>query len=85
MPFPFPLHDSEVVQSRPTLNDPVDCSLSGSSVHGIFQARVLEWGAIAFSDFTVLEISSRFGNKHLGYMSKLGFPMKGEDIGWVQD
>ena len=33
----------------PTLRDPMDCSLPGSSVHGIFQARVLEWGAIAFS------------------------------------
>ena len=40
---------SEVVQSCPTLSDPMDCSLPGSSVHGIFQARVLEWGAIAFS------------------------------------
>ena len=41
--------ESEVAQSSPTLSDPVDCSLPGSSVHGIFQARVLEWGAIAFS------------------------------------
>ena len=41
--------ESEVAQSCPTLGDPMDCSLSGSSVHGIFQARVLEWGAIAFS------------------------------------
>ena len=41
--------ESEVVQSCPTLHDPMDCSLPGSSVHGIFQARVLEWGAIAFS------------------------------------
>ena len=40
---------SEVAQSCPTLCDPMDCSLRGSSVHGIFQARVLEWGAIAFS------------------------------------
>ena len=39
---------SEVVQSCLTLHDPMDCSLPGSSVHGIFQARVLEWGAIAF-------------------------------------
>ena len=37
---------SEVAQSCPTLSDPMDCSLSGSSVHGIFQARGLEWGAI---------------------------------------
>ena len=41
--------ESEVAQSCPTLLDPMDCSLPGSSVHGIFQARVLEWGAIAFS------------------------------------
>ena len=41
--------ESEVTQSCPTLRDPMDCSLPGSSVHGIFQARVLEWGAIAFS------------------------------------
>ena len=41
--------ESEVAQSCPTLSDPVDCSPPGSSVHGIFQARVLEWGAIAFS------------------------------------
>ena len=40
---------SEVARSCPTLCNPMDCSLSGSSVHGIFQARVLEWGAIAFS------------------------------------
>ena len=42
--------ESEVAQSCLTLSDPMDCSLLGSSVHGIFQARVLEWGAIAFSD-----------------------------------
>ena len=42
--------ESEVAQSCPTLSDPMDCSLLGSSIHGIFQARVLEWGAIAFSD-----------------------------------
>ena len=42
--------ESEVVQSCPTLSDPMDCSLPGSSVLGIFQARVLEWGAIAFSE-----------------------------------
>ena len=41
--------ESEVAQSCPTLSDPIDCSLPGSSAHGIFQARVLEWGAIAFS------------------------------------
>ena len=41
--------ESEVAQSCLTLHNPMDCSLPGSSIHGIFQARVLEWGAIAFS------------------------------------
>ena len=51
--MPSPMHErkseSEVAQSCSTLSYPMDCSLPGSSVHGIFQARVLEWGAIAFS------------------------------------
>ena len=42
------------LQSCPTLSDPMDCSPPGSSVHGIFQARVLEWGAIAFSSASVM-------------------------------
>ena len=42
--------ESEVAQSCQALSDPMDCSLPGSSVHGIFHARVLEWGAIAFSN-----------------------------------
>ena len=42
--------ESEIAQSCPTLSDPMDYSLPGSSAHGIFQARVLEWGAIAFSE-----------------------------------
>ena len=42
--------ESEVTQSCPTLSNPIDCSLPGSSIHGIFKARVLEWGAIAFSE-----------------------------------
>ena len=46
--------ESEVAQSCLTLSNPMDCSLPGSSVHGIFQARVLEWGAIAFSEETPL-------------------------------
>ena len=53
LPFPSPMHErkseSEVAQSCPTLSNPMDCSLPGSSVHGIFQERVLKWGAIAFS------------------------------------
>ena len=42
--------ESEVAQSCLTLSDPMDCSPPSSSIHGIFQARVLEWGAIAFSE-----------------------------------
>ena len=42
--------ESEVAQSCPTLSDPIDCSPPGSSIHGILQARILEWGAIAFYD-----------------------------------
>ena len=47
--------ESEVAQSCPALSDPMDCSLPGSSVHGIFQARVLEWGAIAFSKYRITQ------------------------------
>ena len=43
LPFPSPMYESEVAQSCPTLSDAMDCSLPGSSIHGIFQARVLEW------------------------------------------
>ena len=43
--------ESEVAQSCPTLRDPMDYSLPGSSIYGIFQSRVLEWGAIAFSEY----------------------------------
>ena len=48
--------ESEVAQSCPTLHDPMDCSLPGSSVDGIFQARVLEWVAIAFSYYKAVVI-----------------------------
>ena len=54
LPFPSPMRESEVAQSCPTLCNPMDCSPPGSSVHGIFQARVLEWGAIAFSNCFLL-------------------------------
>ena len=56
LPFPSPMHksESEVAQLCPSLSDPMDCSLLGSSIHGIFPARVLEWGAIAFSNKIVL-------------------------------
>ena len=48
--------ESEVAQSSPTPSDPVDCSLPDSSIHAIFQARVLEWGAIALSQFSVIRL-----------------------------
>ena len=56
------INESEVAQLCPTLNDPMDCSLPGSSVHGIFQARVLECVAIAFSNLAAMlvEIYSHF-------------------------
>ena len=50
--------ESEVTQSCPTLSDPMDCSLPGFSVHGIFQARVLEWVAIAFVKLMGMRIIS---------------------------
>ena len=50
--------ESEVSQSCPTLPDPMDCRLRGSSVHGSFQARVLEWVAIAFSDSGCINLHS---------------------------
>ena len=68
--------ESEVSQSCPTPSDPMDCSLPGSSVHGIFQARVLEWVAIAFSavileppkikSATVSTVSSSVYNEVMG-------------------
>ena len=65
LPFPSPMRDSEseVAQSCLTLSDPMDCSPPGSSVHGISQASVLEWGAIAFSNIGT-EVHA-FHNPHL--------------------
>ena len=57
--------ESEVAQSCRTLSDLMDCSLRGSSVHGIFQARVLEWSAIAFSTYNVLIGNSEVGELFL--------------------
>ena len=53
--------ESEVTQSCPTLHDPMGCSLPGSSIHGIFQARVLEWAAIAFSIQSIQSAKTRLG------------------------
>ena len=64
--------EREVAQSCPTLSDPMDCSLPGSSVHGIFQARVLEWGAIGFSSTGHnTPLIFLFFYKPLPFMSKL--------------
>ena len=62
-------HESEVTQSCPTLHDPMDCSLPGSSVHWIFRTRVLEWGAIAFSvrqhhKVTIIKTARYWHNRH---------------------
>ena len=59
--------ESEVAQSCPTLSDPMDCNLPGSSVHGIFQAKELEWGAIAFS--MALNIPCKFLSLALALLS----------------
>ena len=64
--------ESEVIQSCSTLSDPMDCSLPGSSTHGIFQARVLEWGAIAFSKRSpiVATILDRAGIEYFQHCGK---------------
>ena len=66
--------ESKVAESCSTLSDPMDCSLPGSSVHGIFQARVLEWGAIAFSGncsgtwlLIVLELLKTYASVSVGF------------------
>ena len=56
--------ESEVAQSYPTPSDPMDCSPPGPSIHGIFQARVVEWVAIAFSEFFPIVI-------YINYLPKL--------------
>ena len=63
--------ESEVAQSCPTLSDPMDRSLPGSSIHGIFQARVLEWGVIAFSIYD---------NKNINILPFSIFLLKGQCI-----
>ena len=74
--------ESEVAQLCPTLSDPMDCSLPGSSIHGIFQARVLEWGAIAFSEknmyFCFIDYAKGFdcvdNNKLWKIIQEMGIP-----------
>ena len=64
--------ESEVTQSCPTLRDPMDCSLPGSSIHGICQARVLEWGPIAFSEAPPC---TRFKSCSLASLNRVLFPL----------
>ena len=84
--------ESEVAQSCPTLSDPMDCSLPGPSVPGIFQARVLEWGAVAFSfafssptDLTWVWVDSRswWWTGRPGMLQFMGSQEVGHD--WVTE
>ena len=70
--------ESEVAQSCPTLSDHMDCSLSGSSIHGIFQARVLEWGAIAFSERKLSTEEFMFLNCGVGKDSSESLGLQGD-------
>ena len=68
LPFPSPVHESGSERSQlcPTLSDPTDWGPLGSSIHGIFQARVLEWGAVAFSEtYTLPPVKQRASRKLL--------------------
>ena len=68
--------ESEVAQSCLTLSDPMDCSPPGSSIHGIFQARLLEWGAIAFSVVQGRGVYlSRLLGLRLGFVQELGMDL----------
>ena len=68
------MRESEVAQSCPTLHDPMDCSPPGSSVRGIFQARVLEWVATAFSESLLV------GPKDPSTSRRAAFPMERADL-----
>ena len=73
LPFPSAVHASEVAQSFLTLHNPMHCSLPGSSIHGIFQARVLEWDAIAFS-------KARLGSSILSCYMTLSLALSAESV-----
>ena len=64
-------NESEVAQSCPTPSDPMDCSPPGSSIHGIFQATVLEWGAIAFSSFIHRFVVKKFWGRLIDLENEL--------------
>ena len=76
--------EREVNQSCPTLSYPIDCSLPGSSVHGICQARVLEWGVTAFSDTTMHMWAKRVMWKDLYQVVSVGY-LEGQNWGEKQD
>ena len=73
--------ESEVAHSCPTLSDPMDCSLPGSSVHGIFQASVLEWGAIAFSPIVPKMAAISNPRKHLICLRFYNIPSIAYNVG----
>ena len=77
LPFPSPMRESEVTQLCPTLSNPMDCSPPASSIHGIFQARVLEWGAIAISDIIDLKIKSITRDMEGHYIMIMGLILRG--------
>ena len=77
--------EREVTQLCPTLSDPVDCSLPGSSVHGIFQARVLEWGAIAFSMSMSTEPQTRGPTEQYTVVSFTGSRDKNVKVNFMRD
>ena len=77
--------ESEVAQSCPTLSSPMDCSLPGSSIHGIFQARVMEWGAIAFSRGSSQPTDrTQVSYIHTECMSMLAYPSFSFHLGATQ-
>ena len=66
LPFPSPIRESEVAQSSPTLSDPMDCSPPGSCIHGICQARVLEWSVGDFREILKLPSEDGAGERKEG-------------------
>ena len=77
-------NESEVVQSCSTLRNPMDCSLPGSSIHGIFQARVLEWVVIAFSNLR-LNIKKKKKTKIMASGPMTSWQIEGEKVEVVTD
>ena len=74
------VNESEVAQLCPTVSDPMDYSPPGSSIHGILQARVLEWGAIAFSKIGML-MFFLFSILHMAINSRILFLMRALNLG----